>query len=403
MNLRYLRAIGTPTPYRDAGPATGLDDVLLSVRRALLDVHIRSSTEPIRVPLEGAFPDDYLLNPPPVVVDANRLRDVLLYASKNHQRPVLLTAANAGLLRLFCAQHVLDEVVEHSTEWTEGSAVTRTQLLQQWTLGCLPLLRVVPDAGLKELLRPDEAARIQQLSLVDRDDVPSATLALVLGAFYLSNDKNALRAVYGPDADLSQHDEWLEVLKAGGNAGELSKMLQLAINMVVLFGGGIVSRLKRLAAESGPWAVGAGALLLVIGAMRTSHETRQRLRSAATSVGTTLLQTFVAYQQFHSQFQGLAPLVPGWDELSVTNDPDDVLARACLHTLARSAMSNRSAAELSRQLPFLPVAQGETKVRHTLRSHDYFSQVWRGRWQVGEVAGLLTTYLEWERGRESTA
>jgi hypothetical protein len=54
-------------------------------------------------------------------------------------------------------------------------------------------------------------------------------LALVLGTFYLSNDSRALRAVYGLDADLREHAKWLEVLEAGGDAGELGRMFHVAI------------------------------------------------------------------------------------------------------------------------------------------------------------------------------
>ena len=87
-------------------------------------------------------------------------------------------------------------------------------------------------------------------------------------------------------------------------------------------------------------------------------------------------------------------MVPSWDALSTTNRPDAVLVRASLHTLARSAMPDRSAAELAKQLPLLNVAHEEAKVRHILRAHDCFNEVWRGRWQVGEVAPVLVRYFE---------
>jgi hypothetical protein len=38
-----------------------------------------------------------------------------------------------------------------------------------------------------------------------------------------------LRAVYGLDADLREHAKWLEVLEAGGDAGELGRMFHVAI------------------------------------------------------------------------------------------------------------------------------------------------------------------------------
>jgi hypothetical protein len=57
-------------------------------------------------------------------------------------------------------------------------------------------------------------------------------------------------------------------------------------------------------------------------------------------------------------------------------------------------MSDRSAAELARELPALGVAQAEAKVRQTLRTGSLFTEVWRGRWQVGAVAPALVAYID---------
>ena len=78
------------------------------------------------------------------MVDANVLRNDILRACRTGQRTVLVTAANAGLLRLFCARHVYDEVIEHSGDWTVGGLVTRDAFLRRWLLEYLPLIRVVP-------------------------------------------------------------------------------------------------------------------------------------------------------------------------------------------------------------------------------------------------------------------
>ncbi len=67
------------------------------------DAHKDSALAPIRFPdPHGAFPQDILLRPPPVVVDANVFRNDILRACRKGQRTVLVTAANAGLLRMFC-------------------------------------------------------------------------------------------------------------------------------------------------------------------------------------------------------------------------------------------------------------------------------------------------------------
>ena len=86
-------------------------------------------------------------------------------------------------------------------------------------------------------------------------------------------------------------------------------------------------------------------------------------------------------------------MTPSWQSLAATNPPGAVLVRACMYTLARSAMSDRSAEELAQELPYLGVAQGEAKVRDVLRSTNSFEEVWRGRWQLGDVASVLKPHL----------
>ena len=59
------------------------------------------------------------------------------------------------------------------------------------------------------------------------------------------------------------------------------------------------------------------------------------------------------------QFASFAPEAPGWESLAADLSPAAVLGRGCLHTLARSTGSDRSAAELTAELPYLGVVQGE--------------------------------------------
>src|SRR6266508_2172828 len=80
----------------------------------------------------GAFPSVWLPLPsgvPSVVPDANVLRNDILRACRTG-RTVLVNAANAGALRLFCAQHVLDEIVEHSYEWAIEAAVPHATFIE---------------------------------------------------------------------------------------------------------------------------------------------------------------------------------------------------------------------------------------------------------------------------------
>src|SRR5262249_5466483 len=148
------------------------------------------------------------------------------------------------------------------------------------------------------------------------------------------------------------------------------------------------SAAKRRAAALGVWALAPLAALGLGGGFawtRTSDVTRQRIKSTFTSVGEFLLQFVSAYQEAVSRFERGVPTIQTWAELAAANPAEAVLLRALLYTLARSPESNRSAAELTREIPELGVAQGETKVRKALRDDDNFLEVWRGRWQVGEL------------------
>ena len=385
-NLADLRPI---TSTLDAA------DVIEALRSALLDIHRENANDPISFPsAQGAFPDAFFVPPLPVVPDANILHDDILYACRHDQRTVLVNAANSQLLRLFCAQHVVGEVVEHIEDWTDESGVSPTTFRRRWMSEYLPVIRVVPSQDITtSLLTPEEIARIDELVPTHADDVPSATLALVLEAFYLSKDLAPLRAVYGGDADLTAHDQWLDTLKAGGDAGQLGRMFHIVLALLLALGAGVSLGVKRLVTAIGPWSL-VPLALSALAVKYTSHDAKLRIKSAAISTGSVFFHTYAAYQEVLARFQQATPPVPTWEQLATTNNKDAVLLRACLHTLARSGMSDRSAHELALELPFLGVARGEAKVRHILRAHDAFHEVWRGRWQVGQVAQVLRAQID---------
>ena len=223
--------------------------------------------------------------------------------------------------------------------------------------------------------------------------MPSAVLALLLGAFFLSEDGKPLRAVYG-DADLSGHRDWVDILKAGGDAGQLGKTLTLAANLTALAGQGLASGARRIAAATSPWVLVAAGLGAAWWYLNRPASTRQQVTSAAEAVLTCAARR-----------GGRLPGSPGpvhqrthrrpraGQSLAADLRPAAVLGRACLHTLARSPGCDRSAAELTAELPYLGVAQGEAKVRQVLRDGGPFTEVWRGRWQAGHAAPALLRYL----------
>jgi predicted nucleic acid-binding protein len=285
------------------------------LRGMVAGIHKVNAVAPIRFPgPEGAFPGDILLRPPPVVVDANVLRNDILRACRTGQRTVLVTAANAGLLRLFCAEHVYREVIEHSGDWTVGGAVTRDAFLRRWLLEYLPLIRVVRiEEGQLSWLDPAELARIRHLAQPgqDADDVPSAVLALLLEAFFLSEDGDPLRAVYGVVPP--NHREWVSILKAGGDAGELGKTVTLAVNLTALAGHGLASATRRVAAATSPWLLVAAGLGAVWWYFTRPDSTRQRVASIAESVLNCVFGAAIAYQEVQDRFtsgRGQAPSQP---------------------------------------------------------------------------------------------
>jgi predicted nucleic acid-binding protein len=359
--------------------------------------HTASAAAPIRLPDPGGvFPADILLRPPPVVVDANILRNDILRACRTGQRTVLVTAANAGLLRLFCAEHVYQEVAEHAGDWTAGGPVTRADFLRRWVLEYLPLIRIVGiGEGHLGWLNPAELARVQHLARPDQDpdDVPSAVLALLLQAFFLSGDREALRAVYG-DADLAEHSQWVNILKAGGDTGELAKLFTLTINLVAVAGQGLISGARRLADATSPWLLVAGGLVLAVWYARAPDQARQRVAAAGRAILMSAAGAAAVYEEVRQRFKHAAPPAPDWPSLAASNPPGAVLGRACLHTLGRSPRSDRSAAELAEDLPWIGVAQGEEKVRQTLRNASCFTEVWQGRWQAGYAAPVVVRYLQ---------
>jgi predicted nucleic acid-binding protein len=304
----------------------------------------------------------------------------------------MTNVANEGLVRLFCCQHVIDEVAEHATEWTAGSEISREAFLRRWLLEYMPLLRVLQDDQVSQtLLTPDETNRIEKLRFVDPDDVPSVTLALILGAFYLSDDKRALRAVYGPEANLWRHGELLELLKAGGDAGELGQMLQVVTGLIRGLGS---AGLRNASQRVGPSGVILAGGLAFVGYRRLSAETRATVARGVTTGLAALAEAYVEWQTHLRAFRRASPALPSWEFMAETNASSDVLTRACLHTLARIGASNCSAAELKTWLPELPVPQGEAKVRQILRTSPGLFEAWYGRWQVGEMAVQVGQLLD---------
>jgi predicted nucleic acid-binding protein len=199
-------------------PESTGDRTLLSRRTSLAAEVVRGAHEQARrAPIttadeHGRFPAVMLHDVFPLVIDANVLRDEILRTVRKGQRTILWTATNSGVFRLFCAEHVVEEVEEHLERWATKKKLDIEAARRAWVDFYRPLLRVVEVAS--DLTSLEESERLQALATRggphgDPDDVPTATLALLIGAPLLSKDNNALRAVYGDDFDRTAHKQWL--------------------------------------------------------------------------------------------------------------------------------------------------------------------------------------------------
>lgn len=356
-----------------------------ALRDFLASTHGHSAVVPLQRPsADGVFPAAILANPRPIVGDTRWLGEDVGYSCRNNRRTTLITAANRQVVRIFCAQHVVDEVIKHRAIWSNDAKipVLDASYMRRWQNDYLPLIRVVPDDAIPiSWLSPHERQRLDTLAS-HPTDVPSIKLALVVRGLYLSKDKPALRAAYGDESELAQHAEWLDRLKAGGDAAELMKMISVPSVLGYAAGSGVAGGARRAYDALGPAAVLIGGIALYAAWRWLQQPSRQQLRSGMAHL-VELFAEVAAQQRIRQQhFDAALPPAPTWDELTATNTSDAILGRASIYTLARAPGGHLSAqelaAEIRRERPC-----SDAKVRDILRSTGCFEEVYRGRWQVG--------------------
>ena len=357
-----------------------------AVREMLTNAHHTHASAPLRLPSEhGVFPDAVMAQPLCAILDAHWLGFDINRACARDQRTVLVTAANQQLIRPFCAQHVADEIVEHVETWSvnAGRSVPVADFLHRWYTEYLPVLRVVPDDAIPDAwLTPNERARIDKLAIKDTDDIPSVKLALAIRGLYVSKDGPAVAAVYGAGADLIDREKWLDQLKAGSDAGELALMVRGAQTMA-----GITGMSAFKAAEKAYDTLGSLGLLVAGGLGYLLWDwirqpERQGLRSALGDIFTFVMEGELQRRTRQEAFDKALPRVPSWSALAATNTSESVVGRAALYTVARETTTHVSAHELTETLR-TRVPCSEANVRHLLRTTPCFTEVYRGRWQVG--------------------
>lgn len=360
-------------------------------RQALVAWHQQQAQRPIAVADDaGAFPGPFLPFVFPLVVDANVIRDELVRMARTGTRTIMANAASYGVLRLYCARHVVSEIAWHRDEWAHDAGLDPQLVGTVWRDTHMRLLRWVempPDT----LYTPTEFERLRVLATPgsgDPDDLPTAALALLLGAPLLSKDRKAVAAVYG-EIDYSLHVRWLDALGAGGDLGPLGQVLQAT----VLLGGGLgvagVHAVRSLLGTiPGPWLL----LLASLGAAGyvrlVPTETKEKIASgvmAASRVAFEIVGDLcMNFGEAQAQFKELA--APSCDPASFGEalTAEAALTRACLFHLARQPRSHVSASELREFFRYrINFPSGEQKVRTALRRNPCFVEVYRGRFQVG--------------------
>jgi len=365
-----------------------------SVGRFLLNKwHEDHAADPLPFADEaGAFPRSRVPILFPVVVDANVVRNELLRMARTGNRTVLASGAGYGVLRPFCARHVVEEVHRYIDEWADQANLDHDLVRTVWRDSYMKLLRWV-EIPSQPLYTSGELRRLRVLAdplTGDPDDLPTARLALLLDAPLLSRDRKLLVAVYGAGIDHIAHMEWLETLRAGGDLGPIGQVLQAT----VMIGGGVgvagYQGVKALA-RSVPWPIllGLAAVGVYCYSRFTSPETKKTIidgvRTTSKFAFRALVELSATYAEAKSTFEQLpkpssSPDLLEDDALA----PQAMLTRACIYHLARSPQSDMSASELSAYIrDRVDVPCGEQKVRTTLREHSCFAEVYRGRFQLG--------------------
>jgi hypothetical protein len=93
-----------------------------------------------------------------------------------------------------------------------------------------------------------------------------------------------------------------DILKVGGDAGRLGKILTLAANLTALAGQGMASGARRVAAATSPWVLVTAGLGAGWWYRSRAASIRQQVTSAARYVLTCALSAAVLYQEVQGQF-----------------------------------------------------------------------------------------------------
>lgn len=256
---------------------------------------------------------------------------------------------------------------------------------EKWESEYFPPLRCVEEVS-SDLLTPVEARSIEQLRRIDPDDLPSATLALVFGACFLSQDRAPLACVYGPALDYKGHCDWLRGLQANGGASATLAVFATVALGPILVGQGVVNAARALYLKNPWWLLGGAAALLVASVLAWRRywddDVRDSLLGEFEALSAIIAEGSDFLTECRSTFEKLLPVTPDPKTLATNLTPTQLVTRQCLYDLAREPRGNLSAKEIYEIIPLAVKGQHNT-LRQILRGSPCFAEVGRGRWQVG--------------------
>ena len=381
-----------------AGYTDGLDERFVNAIASTISDYLRNrADDPIKPPdANGAFPSagrSMLFTHEPLVVvpDTMSLLNNVKTACEKDKRMILVTAANFGALRLYCAQHVVEEVYRHSQEFAAKAGVTRADYIARFEREYVPLFRLVDDVeSVEHLLTDEEKARVALLRETGSKDVPSVILSIILDAHYLTRDKLAFRTAYGREQTQVEFEQQTELLKAAGDADARGQMLfYLALFPAIFLSllghpfGKVPPRFHWLLWTGGALSIGLLAFL--------AYRNRETLRPLGSGALQMLLALYAPVMEHSERIRRVGPGQPAWEVLGDEVAARSATTRAMLHVLSRSQLGTMSARELSNELPALNVGKGEAIVRELLRRRrELFHETKPGRFQVGRPLSETT-------------
>lgn len=317
----------------------------------------------------------------PWVIDANELYGAVLRTARTGKPNLLARAASAGLITWYVAEHVAGEVDEHLDEWAHGAGIDSAVAWSSWNDLYRPLLRLVPGDLTELAFTVDEQQRLSELTVRDPDDLPTARLAMAIGARLVTRDGALLEATYGSGRTSSEHaDELIPTAAALNASGQLREMEVRAVQISVVLVAEVATLVRRFPLLA---AVGAGAAAFAL----HSRDRRQPLHAGIQRLWGGLGAALEVWMSVHQTISAqLARFEPVIGDLTTTVDELDIDARAriVMWMLARSDLADASATDLVSTWPAaVSQLRSTTAARSILHTGAVFIETTRGRFQLG--------------------